>query len=177
MPNPFLYIYIVIFQTIQLSICTQFSSIWLIDRTLSGATTPDPSGPGSNGNEEILHIAKNSSITGVSPSDCLSRTLVEGLVLPLCREAVGVFYSFIRLGHMSLVRGRVLPLCGDAVGVFCSLSRLGHRTCFGGSNPSAEMQSVYSGVIKNSLNINNVQEPIQYSILPVRFTSSAFFLC
>ena len=31
----------VIFQTIQFSISTQFSSIWPIDRILSGATTPD----------------------------------------------------------------------------------------------------------------------------------------
>ena len=27
-----------------------------IDRTLSGATTPDQSGPGSDGNEWVLHI-------------------------------------------------------------------------------------------------------------------------
>ena len=31
----------VLFQTIQFSISTQFSSIWPIDRTLSGATIPD----------------------------------------------------------------------------------------------------------------------------------------
>ena len=34
----------------------QFSSIWPIDRTLSGATTQGQSGPGSNGNEEVLCI-------------------------------------------------------------------------------------------------------------------------
>ena len=38
---------------------------------LSGATTPGQSGPGSNGNEEVLHISQSSSITGTSPSDCL----------------------------------------------------------------------------------------------------------
>ena len=38
------------------SISTQFSSIWPIDRTLSGATTPGQSGPGSDGNEGVLHI-------------------------------------------------------------------------------------------------------------------------
>ena len=32
------------------------SSIWPIDRTLSDATSPSQSGPGSNGNEEVLHI-------------------------------------------------------------------------------------------------------------------------
>ena len=31
-------------------------SVWPIDRTQSGATTPGQSGPGSNGNEEVLHI-------------------------------------------------------------------------------------------------------------------------
>ena len=49
----------------------QFSSIWPIDRTLSGATTLSQSGPGSDGNERVLHIPQSSSITGISPSDCL----------------------------------------------------------------------------------------------------------
>ena len=31
------------------------SSIWLIDKTLSGATTPGQSGRGSNGNERVHH--------------------------------------------------------------------------------------------------------------------------
>ena len=61
----------VLFQAIQFSISTQFSSIWPIDRTLSGATTPDQSGPGSDSNEEVLHISQTSNITGASPSDCL----------------------------------------------------------------------------------------------------------
>ena len=39
--------------------------------TLSGATTPDQSGPRSNGNEGVLCIPQNSSITGASPSDCI----------------------------------------------------------------------------------------------------------
>ena len=58
------------FQTIQFSINTQFSSIWPIDRTLSGATTLGKSWPGSDGNEGILHIPQSSGITGVSPSVC-----------------------------------------------------------------------------------------------------------
>ena len=45
-----------LFQTIQFGISTQFSSTWPLDRTLSGATTPDQSGPGSNGNEGVLCI-------------------------------------------------------------------------------------------------------------------------
>ena len=42
----------------------QFSSTWSIDRTLSGATTPNQS---SNGNEGVLRIPQNSSITRKSP--------------------------------------------------------------------------------------------------------------
>ena len=48
MPNPFLYIQTVLFQTIQFSISIQSNSIRPIDRTLSGATTPEQSGPGSD---------------------------------------------------------------------------------------------------------------------------------
>ena len=86
MPNPFLYEKSVLFQTIQFRmstqfncqksyfqailfcISTQFSSIWLIDRNLSGANTPNQSGLGSDGNEMVLRIPQNSSITGSSPS-------------------------------------------------------------------------------------------------------------
>ena len=49
----------------------QFRCIWPIDSALSGATIPGQSGPGSNGNEEVLWIPQSSSITGASPSDCL----------------------------------------------------------------------------------------------------------
>ena len=47
------------------------SSIWPTDRTLSSVTTPGQSEPGSDGNEEVLHIPRSSSITEASPSDCL----------------------------------------------------------------------------------------------------------
>ena len=53
MPNPFLYISTVLFQTIQFSISTLFSSIWTKDRILSGAATPSQSGPGSDGNSGL----------------------------------------------------------------------------------------------------------------------------
>ena len=79
----------------------QYSSIWPIDRTLSGVTTPSQTGPVSDGNEEVLRIPQSSSITGTSASDCLvlnpGHSLVEG-VLSLCKDAVGVFYSPSRLG-------------------------------------------------------------------------------
>ena len=40
------------------------------DRTLSGATKWGQSGPGSDGNEGLLHIPQISKV-GASPSDCL----------------------------------------------------------------------------------------------------------
>ena len=60
-----------LFQTNHYSINMQFSSIWPIDITLSGATTPSQSGPGSDANEGVLCILQSSSILGMSPSDCL----------------------------------------------------------------------------------------------------------
>ena len=47
------------------------SSISPIDRTLSGASFSDQSGPGSDGNEGVFRIPQSPSITGASPSDCL----------------------------------------------------------------------------------------------------------
>ena len=55
-----------LFQAIQLSISTQFSSIWSIDKALSDATTLGPSGPGSDDNEGVLCIPQSSTITGTS---------------------------------------------------------------------------------------------------------------
>ena len=85
----------VIFQTIQFSISTEFSSIRPIDRTLSCATIPGLSGPGIDDNKGILRIPQRSSITGALPSYCLVSYLGHSLggVLPLCREAVIVFFS------------------------------------------------------------------------------------
>ena len=42
-----------------------------MDRTLSGATNTAKRGPGSDGNEGVLHVHQSSSINGVLPSDCL----------------------------------------------------------------------------------------------------------
>ena len=71
----------VLFQTIQFSICTQFSSIWAIARILSGATSLGQSGPGSDGIEGVLHIPLSPSITEASPSDCLE----SYPDIPLCK--------------------------------------------------------------------------------------------
>ena len=67
---------------------------------LSGATTPDQSGSGSDGNKRVHRILQSSSITGTSPSDCLvpyPGHSLGGGVLPRCRGAVCVFYSLSRL--------------------------------------------------------------------------------
>ena len=62
-----------------LLISTLFSSVWLIDKTLSSATTPGRSGPRSNVDEGVLHISQSSSITGTSPLDCLVSYLGHSL--------------------------------------------------------------------------------------------------
>ena len=49
----------ILFQVIQFSISTMFSSIWPIYRIQS----PDQRGPGSDGNEGVLRIPQSSSIT------------------------------------------------------------------------------------------------------------------
>ena len=72
-----------------------------IDKTLSGATTPGQSGPGSDGNEEVLRIPLSSSIIGALKSDCLMSypgPSWSGGVLSISRDVVGLFYSPSRLG-------------------------------------------------------------------------------
>ena len=93
----------VLFQTIQFSISAQFSYVWPTDRILSAATTPDQIGPGSDGSEGVLRIPQSSSITATSPWVCLvshQDTRWWGGVLPLCREAVSIFYSPSRLDKL-----------------------------------------------------------------------------
>ena len=59
----------VLIQTIQFSICTQFSSILSIDRARSGATTPGQSGLGSNDNEGMFFSAEVQSVYSTAPAD------------------------------------------------------------------------------------------------------------
>ena len=63
------------------------SSIWPIDRNLSGATNPGQSELGNNNNKDVLRIIQSFSTTGGSSSDCLM--------------AVGVFYSPKQLSQLS----------------------------------------------------------------------------
>ena len=69
----------VLFQTIQFSTSTLFSSIRLIDRNLSDATTSGQSGTGSDGNKGAFCILQSSRITGASPSDFLVSYLGHSL--------------------------------------------------------------------------------------------------
>ena len=82
------------------------SSIWSMDGTLSGTTTPGQSEPMSNSNERVLHIPQ-SSRTGTSPPDSLvpyRGHLFESY--PLRRDAVAVFYCLgVACGVMVIVVG------------------------------------------------------------------------
>ena len=75
-------------------------SIWFIDRSLSGPTAPSQSGPGSDGNKEVLRIPQHHWNLTIRLFSVISRTLVEG-VLPLCKGAVDVFNCSIQLGNLS----------------------------------------------------------------------------
>ena len=61
------------------------SSIWPIDRTLSGATTPGQIEAGSDSKEGVVSIPQSSRINGASPSDglmsYLGHSLGKGLTL------------------------------------------------------------------------------------------------
>ena len=83
---------IVLFQAIQFTISIKFSSIWAIDRTLSGTSTPNQKVPGSGVNEGVVYIPQISSITETFPSDCqvfsiISRTLDGGGLTPLQKSS------------------------------------------------------------------------------------------
>ena len=150
MPNPFLYIKIVLFQTIRFSISTQLSSIWPIGSTLSGATTPGQSGPGRDGNEGILCIPQSFSITGTSPSDSLvpysGHFLGGGLTT--CREAVSLFYSPSQQGKFKMEFKSQVPIV-TLVGLVLVLWH---------NNPCRLFNA------KSSLNISNIYDLQTHSV-------------
>ena len=59
------------FQTTQFSISAQFRFFLPIYRSLSGATIPGQSRPGSDDNRRVLRFPQSTSFTGISPSDFL----------------------------------------------------------------------------------------------------------
>ena len=70
--------------------------------TLTDTTSPGQSGPGNYGNKGVLYIPL-SSRTGESLLDILMSYLGHSLgwVLPLCSDAVSIFYSFSQLGYIT----------------------------------------------------------------------------
>ena len=88
-----------------------YSSISPIDRMLSGATSPSQSGPGTNGNEGILHIPKSSKAKA-SPSDAFlsfpGHLLGVGFFTPLQRcsrcilqsQPTGLFFVLVQVVHL-----------------------------------------------------------------------------
>ena len=75
-------------------------SIWHIDRALSGATTPDKSGPGSNSNEKVVHTPQSSRARATPLDGLISYPLIG--VWPLSKDEVGEFYGYSRLGCLKL---------------------------------------------------------------------------
>ena len=80
------------------------SSIWLIEMALSGATTQDKRGPGSDGNEGVFCIRQNYNITGAStPNDLESyQGHSLGEVLSHCRDAISIFSSLSQLDSIKI---------------------------------------------------------------------------
>ena len=79
------------FQTIQPGISAQFSSLWPIDRTPSGATTPDQCGPGAMPMKGYSAFYKAPELLSLYIRFFSIRTFVRG-VLPLCKGAVSYRY-------------------------------------------------------------------------------------
>ena len=89
------------------------SSIWPIDRILSGATTSCQSGPGSDGNKVVLRIPQSSQSTESSPSDYLVSYAGHSLVGSyLSAEKQSVFkltYNDVAVQHINIVVTWTLP--------------------------------------------------------------------
>ena len=104
--------------------------IWPIDRTLSGATTLGQSGPGSNGNDGVLHIPQISK-AGASPSVCfmlyLGHLLGCGGLTPLQRWSLHILqplstrpsYSLNILNIMVIIIGKGINNLSSNLGLGC----------------------------------------------------------
>ena len=79
-------------------VCLWYCVVVMLHERVNDYTTV---GSRSNGNEEVHRIPQSSRITWSPPSDCLvpyPGHSLGGGVLPLCREAVDIFYRPSRLG-------------------------------------------------------------------------------
>ena len=122
------------------------SSIWSIDRILPGATTSGQSEPVSNINEgDTLHSPQLQHYWGFTIRwfNVIFRIL-KGGVLPLCRDAVSVFYRLnftmirIRWPNLSYIKVKATVVKGDLKTPFSIATtprcRQGHYS-FPGSTP------------------------------------------
>ena len=90
----------VLFQTIKISISTQFNPIWPIDKTLLGTTTPRQCRPGSDGNEELIRIPESFTITEISSSALVTYTRRNTfffiyLLSFVCTQLFEIKYSYL----------------------------------------------------------------------------------
>ena len=109
------------------------SSIWPINRTLSGVTTLGQSEPGSNGNEGVLCIPQSCSITGASPSDCLVLYPRHSLGKSYSSAEIQLVYSTAKADWPTgfwvyiIIKKKTLPI--KSIQPWTSLPRL-QRTSF-----------------------------------------------
>ena len=75
------------------------SSIWSIDRTLSGSTTLSQLELRSNCNEGVFRIPQCSPYWSLTIRLFNVKSRTFGGVLPLCRDTVGIFYSSSQQAH------------------------------------------------------------------------------
>ena len=98
-------------------------SIWLIDRTLSDATTPGKSGPGNSGSEGVLHIPQISKV-GTSPSDglmlCPGHSLGESY---LSAEMQSVYSTAPPSLHQTAVEEEWNKMSKEFISKTCKLFR------------------------------------------------------
>ena len=74
-------------------------SIWPIDWTRSGASTPAQSGPARNDSEEEFCIPQNSSITGDQLSDCLVSNPGHSVRGFYCPSPSGMMITVVGKGY------------------------------------------------------------------------------
>ena len=142
MPNPFLFILTVLFQTIQFNMSTLSSSICTIDRTYQ-VLSPGQSGSGSDGKKGVFCIPQSYSFPGAWSWDCSASYTgpILGESYPSAEmqsvySAIQVDWAITRWVSLTPLQrcnrcilrpkstrpslvGWVLTLCRDAVGVFC----------------------------------------------------------